>query len=129
MSWHWYLPPDLPDQEKQRLTREQIAHVMTTVWPETPLRQLGGRSPVQAGRAGKSEVPLRAALLILEFSGDRWVTRSTGQQLRSRLSIPPEPPIDPETVDIDRIPLGRLALIPLPRLGRRSPGQVLSSSP
>ena len=116
MSWHWYLPPDLPDREKRRLTREQIAHLMTTVWPETPLRQLGGRSPIQAGRAGNSEVPLRAAALILEFSGDRLGDDVDWTRLRSRLSISPEPPIDAETVDIDRTPLGRLALIPLPRL-------------
>ncbi|MGA2701243.1 MAG: tetratricopeptide repeat protein [Isosphaeraceae bacterium] len=116
MSWHWYLPPDLPDREKRRLTREQIAHLITTAWPETPLRQLGGRSPVQAGRAGDSEVPLRAAVLVLEFSGDRLGDEVDWTRLRSRLSISPEPPIDLETVDIDRIPLGRLALIPLPRL-------------
>src|SRR5208282_5341296 len=116
MGWRWYLPPDLPDREKRRLTREQIAHLITTAWPETPLRQLGGRSPVQAGRAGNSEVPLRAAVLVLEFSGDRLGDEVDWTRLRSRLSISPEPPIDLETVDIDRIPLGRLALIPLPRL-------------
>jgi tetratricopeptide (TPR) repeat protein len=116
MSWHWYLPPDLPDQEQRRLARQQSAHLVATVWPETPLKQLGGRSPVQAGRSGKSEVPLRAAILILEFSGDRLGDEFDWTRLRSRLSIPPEPPIDPDTVDIDRIPLGRLALIPLSRL-------------
>ena len=116
MSWHWYLPPDLPDREKRRLAREQIAHLKTTVWPETPLRQLGGRTPIQAGRAGNSEVPLRAAALILEFCGDRLGDDVDWTRLRSRLSICPEPPIDAETADIDRTPLGRLALIPLPRL-------------
>jgi tetratricopeptide (TPR) repeat protein len=116
MSWHWYLPPDLPDEEKRRLTREQIAHLMTEVWPETPMKHLGGRTPVQAGRAGNSEVPLRAAVLLLEFSGEDLGGQVDWTRLRSRLSIPPEPPIDPETVDVDRLPLGRLALIPLPRL-------------
>jgi len=116
MSWHWYLPPDLTEREKRRLTREQIAHLITTAWPETPLRQLGGRSPVQAGRAGNCEVPLRAAVLILEFSGDKLGDEVDWPRLRSRLSISPEPTIDPETVDVDRMPLGRLALIPVPRL-------------
>jgi hypothetical protein len=116
MSWHWYLPADLPAREQRRLAREQIAHLMTTVWPETPLKQLGGRSPVQAGRDGNSEVPLRATVLILEFTGDRLGDEVDWTRLRTRLSICPEPPIDSETVDIDRIPLGRLALIPLPRL-------------
>ncbi len=114
MSWHWYLPPDLPDREKRRLAREQIAHLKTTVWPETPLRQLGGRTPIQAGRAGNSEVPLRAAALILEFCGDRLGDDVDWTRLRSRLSICPEPPIDAETADIDRTPLGRLRSFPCP---------------
>ena len=116
LSWRWYLPPDLPDREQRRLTREQVAHLMTTVWPETPLKQLGGRSPVQAGRDGNCEVPLRATVLMLEFTGNRLGDEVDWTRLRTRLSISPEPPIDSETVDIDRIPLGRLALIPLPRL-------------
>ena len=116
LSWRWYLPPDLPDREQRRLTREQVAHLMTTVWPETPLAQLGGRSPVQAGRDGNCEVPLRATVLMLEFTGNRLGDEVDWTRLRTRLSISPEPPIDSETVDIDRIPLGRLALIPLPRL-------------
>ncbi len=116
MSWHWYLPADLPDGEKKRLTREQFAHLIVAAWPETPLRQLGGRTPVQAGRAGNSEAALRAAVLMLEFSGDQLGGEVDWTRLRSQLSLSPEPPIDPETVDIDRIPLGRLELIPLPRL-------------
>jgi tetratricopeptide (TPR) repeat protein len=116
MSWHWYLPPDLPDQEKWRLTRQQLAHMISNVWPETPLPQLGGRSPIQAGRAGNGEVPLRAAVLAIEFSSDRLGEELDRTKLRSRLSIPAEPPIDPYTAEIDRVPLGRLALIALPPL-------------
>jgi Tetratricopeptide repeat len=116
MSWHWYLPPDLPDQEKRRLSRKQVAHLMSTVWPETPLPQLGGRSPVHAARAGNCEVPLRAAILILEFSSDQLSDEIDWTRLRSRLSVSAEPPVDPETVEIDRLPLGRLAQVPFHRL-------------
>ena len=37
-------------------------------------------------------------------------------ELRSKLHLSPEPPIDPETVDIDQLHLSRLALIPIDRL-------------
>ena len=114
MSWHWYLPPRSAGAGAEAACAEQIAHLMTTVWPETPLKQLGGRSPVQAGRDGNSEVPLRATVLMLEITGDRLGDEVDWTRLRTRLSISPEPPIDSETVDIDRIPLGRLASFPCP---------------
>ncbi len=116
MAWRWYLPPGLPDEERRRLMDDQIAYLMTTVFPETPLTALGGRSPIQAARSGKSEVPLRAAVLIRELAGAHKGEKTDWMALRSRLSIQPEPPIDPETADIDAIPLGRLALVPVPRL-------------
>ncbi len=116
MSWQWYLPPELPEEEKRRLNRQQFAHLMTTVFPETPLKELGGRSPVQAARAGGFEVPLRATVLIHEFSGEKPIDEMDWGALRSRISIPPEPSIDPQTVDIDRVPLGRLTLVPVARL-------------
>ena len=81
---------------------------MTTVFPETPLKQLGGRSPVQAARAGNSEAALRATLLIHQVSEEIPDDEIDWSALRSRLSIPPEPSIDPETVDLDSLPLGRL---------------------
>ena len=116
MAWRWYLPPGLPDDERRRLMEDQIAYLMTTVFPETPLTALGGHSPIQAARAGKSEVPLRAAVLIREIAGGPQSNKIDWTALRSRLSIPPEPTIDPETADIDAIPLGRLTLVPLLRL-------------
>jgi tetratricopeptide (TPR) repeat protein len=116
MSWHWYVPSDLPDEEKSRLSKEQIAHVMTQVWPETPMPYLGGRTPQQAARAGNSEIQLRAALLLLEFSAAESEAQIDWGQLRSRLGVPPEPTIDPETVDIESVPLGRLYRVPITRL-------------
>ena len=50
LSWHWYLPPELPEDERKRLDQEQTAYLMSEVWPETPMTYLGGRSP-RAGRA------------------------------------------------------------------------------
>jgi tetratricopeptide (TPR) repeat protein len=116
LSWHWFLPPELSEDEKQRLTHEQMAHLVTTVWPETPVTSFGGRTPLQLARSGTSEILLRAAVLGLEYSGEDWGGMVDWQSLRSRLGIPPEPAIDPETVDIDRVPVCRLAMIPLRRV-------------
>jgi hypothetical protein len=116
LSWHWYLPPELADEERRRLTREQMAHLVTELWPDTPIAALGGRSPRQLARSGRAEILLRAVVLSLESSGADWGGLVDWQALRSSLGIPPEPLLDPETVDIDRIAVGRLAGVPVRRL-------------
>ena len=63
LSWHWYLPPDLPREESERLNEEQIVHLTTEVWPDTPMTYLDGRTPLQAARSGRYKILLRAAVL------------------------------------------------------------------
>jgi hypothetical protein len=116
MSWHWHLPPELADAEKRRLTFEQIAHYVREVWPRTPRPSFGGRTPQQLAQSGKSEALLRGAVLALELSGEYWTDLVDWPLFRAKLGIAPEPAIDPETVEISRVPLGRLALVPLARL-------------
>jgi hypothetical protein len=111
LSWHWYLPPDLPEAERKRLNREQVAHLMTHVWPETPSSQFAGRTPLQTARSGRGEAPLRAALLQMQLSGEEWGGLVDWPEFRSRFGLRPEPRIDPATVDIEHVPLGRLGLI------------------
>ena len=95
MSWHWYLPPGLPNPERQRLHQEQIAHIMTTVWPDTPMDYLGGKTPRQAARSGQFQVPLMAAVLQMQLSEDEWGEKIDWAGFRAGLGIEPEPPIDP----------------------------------
>ncbi len=116
MSWHWYLPPELPDPEKERITRERRASLISTVWPETPQLVLRGRTPAQAARAADSEVPLRAALMLLEYNDEPHAGDVDWNALRERLGVPPEPAIDPQTADVASVPLARLAFLPVPQL-------------
>jgi tetratricopeptide (TPR) repeat protein len=116
MSWHWYMPPDLSEKEKRRLSTEQHTYLLTDIWPETPLRQLGGRSPMQLAEAGDKKTLVRAALLAQETSGECAGETADFAPVRLRLGVLPEPLIDPATVQIDRVPLGRLKLVPLSEL-------------
>ena len=115
MTWQWTLPKGLSDEDYDRLEREQRAHVLTEVWPETPNPALGGRTPTQAARAGDSETALRAAIRLLESSEAPDELLDWGK-LRERLGVPPEPPVDPRTVDLDRLHLSRWSLIPTAEL-------------
>ena len=55
--WHWYLPPELADEEKQRLDREQVAYLTSEVWPETPQAYFGGRTPASARAVRQARGP------------------------------------------------------------------------
>lgn len=116
MSWHWYLPPELPEDEKRRLNHEMIAHLTEDVWPETPQTFLGHRTPLQVAQSGKDPILLRGAVLALENSEDDRTDLVNWAALRKRLGIPPEPAIDPDTVEIERLPVCRLFLVPLAQL-------------
>jgi tetratricopeptide (TPR) repeat protein len=116
LSWDWLLPAGMEDDEAKRLTVDQGAWLIREVWPNTPLPFLGGRTPLQAALAGDAVVPLRAAVFQLEQSRESWRDAVDFDALRATLNIEPEPPIDPETVDIARLHLARLSLVPADRL-------------
>jgi tetratricopeptide (TPR) repeat protein len=115
LSWQWSLPQGLPDEDAERLNREQRAHVLGEVWPATPLPALGRRTPIQAARAGDAETALRAAVRLLETSESGDDLLDWGQ-VRARLGLPPEPPVDPRGLDLDRLHLTRWSLIPAAEL-------------
>ncbi|QEH37237.1 hypothetical protein OJF2_58240 [Aquisphaera giovannonii] len=110
-EWRWYLPPDLDEDEVRRLETERLVHFYRERWADIPQAVLGGKSPAQLAGAGNAEVPLRAAVLILEAANVGipvdWAA------LRARLNIPAEPPIDPASVAIGEVPVGRLHLVPV----------------
>jgi tetratricopeptide (TPR) repeat protein len=112
LSWNWFLPDDLDEDEVERLSLEQQAHVIQNVWPETPQPYLKDRSPLQAAAAGDARVPLRAALLGLEETRGELDRPIDFGALRKRLNLDPKPRPDPATVDIERLHAGRLSLVP-----------------
>jgi hypothetical protein len=112
----WHSPPGTSDEELERLKREQVAYIITELWPTTPHPTLRRRTPLQAGLAGDSETFLRGSIRRMESSYDRPEALFDWGELRSKLHLNPEPPIDPGTVDIDQVHLSRLALVPIDRL-------------
>ena len=97
MSWQWSLPHGLPDEDAERLNREQRAYILGEVWPETPNPALHGRTPLQAARTGDAETPLRAAIRLLESAEEDSAGLLDWNQVRARLGLKPEPAVDPAT--------------------------------
>ena len=120
LTWEWLFPEGLTPEQARRFNREQELYLLREVWPKTPNRALKRRTPLQAAQAGDAEVPLRAAVLQLEetMSGGK-AERLDFPALRQTLRIPPEPAIDSATVDVDDLPLSRLALLPVDQLDDR----------
>jgi tetratricopeptide (TPR) repeat protein len=116
LSPHWHPPDDLSMEDAEPLAQRLGAWTIDEVWPRTPMRYLQGRTPLDAGRAGDAVVALRAAVLQLECSHEPWNGVIDFKALRSRLGIEPEPAIDPETVDIERLHPSRLHLVPAEKL-------------
>jgi tetratricopeptide (TPR) repeat protein len=116
LTWEFFLPEGLEQDEIERLSREQGATTVRDVWPRTPMAYLGGRTPAAAAAAGNAEVPLRAALLQLELSAEPWRELVDFGAIRAALKIGSESAIDPETVDLRELHLARLNLVPVDRL-------------
>lgn len=101
-------PAGMPRREVRRLVGALTADRIQNRWVQTPLAALGGKTPVEAGRAGGYEIPLRAALTAMEAeSGQEYGVDWKG--LRARLGVPEEPAIDPIDVVLEDVHLGRLA--------------------
>ncbi len=116
LSWRSHMPAGLSKQDAERLAREQVAFLITEVWPTTPHHALKGRTPLQTAKAGDSETALRAAVRILELSETGRNDDAVWNRLREKLPLRPEPMIDPDRTDIEQVHLSRLSLIPLERL-------------
>jgi hypothetical protein len=116
LTWEWQLPEGTSRETALRLSREQGSKLIQEVWPTIPRKFLAGRSPLQAAGSPGAELPLRAAVRLLESSRELWRDGFDFAVLRNRLKIGPEPEVDPETVDPATIHLSRLSYIPAERL-------------
>jgi len=101
-------PAGLAPEEQHRMAARLGASRVQGRWVETPMVFLGGKTPAEAGREGGFEVPLRAALTLLEAHGD-WKDLIDWPALRAGLNIPPEPTPDPFDVELDDLHIGRLS--------------------
>jgi hypothetical protein len=111
LSWEWLFPENLDPEQQRRLNREQGEHEISEVWPATPLQALRKRTPLQAVQAGDAEVPLRAAVFLLERSRQDWTESFDFAALRTRLKIRPEPAIDLKETPLETIHAARLVLV------------------
>ena len=108
-----WLPEGVDRDERARITSAEHARIILEVWPATPMPYLRGRTPRQAAKDGDAAVPLRAAINQFAFGQEFWRGVLDFGAIRGELNVPPEPPIDAATVDVDTLHLSRLHLVPV----------------
>ncbi len=110
------VPAGLSPEDDARLRREQSDYIISEIWTKTPHPLLRRRTPLQAAQAGDSETFLRASIRRMEAAYDSPEQVLDWNELRARLRVSAEPPIDPETVEFDTLHLSRVPLVPIDRL-------------
>ncbi len=116
LVWEWLYPAGMEPAEAERLDDDQRIRMLRDVFPVTPMPYLGFRTPEKAARDLDAAIPIRAALC--QYEQDRGLARAglDFAALRARLNVEAEPAVDPETADLVRLPLARLASVPVDRL-------------
>jgi|GEM_PF-978603 len=85
--------------------------VLFQKWLDGPLGVLDGKTPLEAAKEAKYHVPLLAAILLMEFWTQGHGFEIDFNRLRARLGLPTLDPIDPDQVEIARLPVGRLSRV------------------
>ena len=108
LSWHWRLPDDTPEEHRYKLALEKRRNAVLDVWPKSPQPAFGGRTAEQASAEPQYRNRLLAAIWLLELS-DADSGPETYNQLRRKLNVPELTELDPAGLDINRLPLSRVA--------------------
>src|SRR5262249_17445695 len=83
----WAPPENMSQTDLERVTREEHSRLLRVAWPNAPQSYLGGRTPLEAARAGNARVPLRAALSRLEMTSFPPGQKTDHAELRKLLSL------------------------------------------
>lgn len=109
----WRFPADTPVAHRRELLAAERRRALLEEWPETPKASLGGKTPAEATAEPSQRLALAAAVLVIEQSAGSGVDPGVFEQLRERLGLPSPPGLDPRAVDLETLPLVRIARLDL----------------
>ena len=107
LSWRWHFPVDTPPARRRELLGEQRREAILESWPNTPRASLDGKTPNEVKGDASKRLVLAAAITLLEQGTNNHKFADTFATLRENLGLAAAGPIDPTTVELDRLPLGR----------------------
>ncbi len=112
-----WIPPSTPHDKAYELATANYRDNMLNRWPDTPQAALDGQTPNQAAADPQNQRKLLACVMILELSGrSNQVTTFDHNELRQKLNLPVAEDIDPAGLDVENVPLARLARLKMEKL-------------
>jgi hypothetical protein len=116
LNRRWVPPQGAPRDQIETLLTEEFSDAIFNRVPEIPLGSLGGQSlrqtaAVAAGGDRAAQIKSLAAVLVIQQSFPQREGTFDYNELRTALGLPTLGPIDPRGLDLQRLPLVRLARI------------------
>jgi len=90
---NYYFPPKTPGPVRRRIQEEQWAETTGKLWPNTPLRALGGCTPLEAADRPELKVALAAALQMFDVFCAARSYMLNEAELRERLKLDAPTPV------------------------------------
>lgn len=110
------LPRGLTPERARTLQTEVLRQRVLTLWPQTPLKALEGKTPLEAAQNSGLLQRLKAALLIIELDVESAAARFNFDELYDKLKVPRPGRLDAAGLDLERVPLARLRRLDFAKL-------------
>jgi hypothetical protein len=112
----WQPPRGVSAEQLRAMMEQHQREAILDQWPELKLGVLDGHSPRDVAGDEAYSVRLLAAIMVLEY----WTQRLPGEidfnELRSRLGLPVQGPIDPRQHPVAQLPTTRLMRLSIEEL-------------
>jgi len=128
LSWRWRLPDDTPPEVRRRLLAEQRREAILERWTTAPRGALDGKSPREAVGDPALRIALMASALIIEQAAVDPNELSLFAELRRQLELPQPERCDPTAVDLEHLPLVRVAHMDLPKIQDKPLARLMDRS-
>ncbi|QDT67281.1 hypothetical protein MalM25_01780 [Planctomycetes bacterium MalM25] len=109
----WRFPDDTPVADRRRVIAAEQRRVLSEEWPAKTMKKLADKSPADAAQDDSLALPLAAALLVLEQTNGAGSDPQIFTELRERLGTPPAAAIDPAKIEVEVLPMTRVARVDL----------------
>jgi hypothetical protein len=117
LQWDWRLPKDTTPQQRESLMAAERRERILNRLPKTRFAQLGGQTLEQAAGNPSGRVRAAAMIFLLDLRTPRERDAEVCNELRAKLGLPLNEPIDPTNVaDIARLPIWRLHRVQVEKL-------------
>jgi hypothetical protein len=116
LSWNWRLADDTPPDKRLELINEERRDILLNQWPQMPQKIFGGKSAAAVAGDESQRIKLLAAILLLQLATDQVTSDFDFNELRAKLGLPVQEPIDPTQVALAELPLPRLARVDVKKL-------------